>query len=599
MKNLMIPTPPESPDLTQRAATRPQLELGDLLVLYLEMLGVEYVFGIPGGAIEPLYNALARSARRGGPRPVVARHETGAAFMADGYHKTTGRLGVVCATTGPGATNLITGVASAHANNIPLLVITAQTALPTFGKGAFQESSSSATDTVAMFEHCTRYNTLVSHVEQFERKLITAIMRAFQSPQGPVHLSIPLDILRCAIDVKGPSVNICELLAQGPVFDESATAQLADRLIASDKPVFLIGEGAEPGIDAILKTATALKATIVSTPQAKGLVSAYHPLYRGVFGFAGHSSAEQALLDPEVDLVVAIGSGLGEWATNGWDSNLLNTRKLVHVDSIEENMTRSPMAQLHVRGDARAVFERILQEMETKAGITSSGAELLSLRLHVSMDEEDRFYDDSEPMKPQRLMGLLTELFPPNTRYLADTGNSFAWAIHYLHPGQAYTPRLSRIRGSLFRSSVEFGSMGWAIGASVGTALGSSTSPVVCITGDGSLLMSGQEISTAVQEQLSAIFVVLNDSAYGMVKHGQRLAGAESVANELPYVDFAAYARALGAEGHVIHSAVDLLALDIDEICSRRGPTVLDVRVDPEQVPPIRSRMKVLGASAA
>ncbi|HEX2245496.1 MAG TPA: thiamine pyrophosphate-binding protein [Gammaproteobacteria bacterium] len=172
-----------------------KVELGDLLVAYLEQLNIDYVFGIPGGAIEPLYNALARSRRRGGPRPIVPRHETGAIFMADGYYRQTGKLGVCCATTGPGATNLITGAASAYENHIPILIITAQTALVNFGRGAFQESSCTGINTVGMFQYCTRYNTLVSHVEQFEHKLTAAVTSAFQSPGGPAHLSIPLDVL--------------------------------------------------------------------------------------------------------------------------------------------------------------------------------------------------------------------------------------------------------------------------------------------------------------------------------------------------------------------------------------------------------------------
>ena len=130
-----------------------KVELGDLLVAYFEQLNIDYVFGIPGGAIEPLYNALARSRRRGGPRPIVPRHETGAIFMADGYYRQTGKLGVCCATTGPGATNLITGAASAYENHIPILIITAQTALANFGRGAFQESSCTGINTVGMFQY--------------------------------------------------------------------------------------------------------------------------------------------------------------------------------------------------------------------------------------------------------------------------------------------------------------------------------------------------------------------------------------------------------------------------------------------------------------
>lgn len=193
--------------------------VADLLLHYLEQIGVEYVFGIPGGAVEPLYDALARSARRGGIRPIVARHETGAAFMADGYHRHSGKLAVCCGTTGPGTTNLVTGVSSAYENNIPMLVVTAQTRLATFGKGAFQESSDAAVDTVALLGPCTRYNSLVSHVEQFEHKLAAALLVAFQPPAGPVHLSIPTDILRTTAPVLRPSFELHALMQPPNVMD--------------------------------------------------------------------------------------------------------------------------------------------------------------------------------------------------------------------------------------------------------------------------------------------------------------------------------------------------------------------------------------------
>ncbi|MGK0499527.1 MAG: acetolactate synthase-1/2/3 large subunit, partial [Oceanicoccus sp.] len=174
----------------------------DMIVEYLARIGIEVVFGVPGGAIEPFLNALARSERRGGPRLVVARHECGAAFMADGYYRETGKMGVVCATTGPGSTNLITGVSSAMADKIPMLVITAQTPLPKFGKHALQESSCTAIDTVGMFRYCTLFNTLISHHEQLESKLVAAIMAAHRTPHGPAHISIPADVLRAPAKIK-------------------------------------------------------------------------------------------------------------------------------------------------------------------------------------------------------------------------------------------------------------------------------------------------------------------------------------------------------------------------------------------------------------
>ena len=196
------------PESEVQEAVLTESEMGDLLVAYLNQLGIEYVFGVPGGAIEPLYNALARSERQGGVRAVVARHETGAAFMADGYARNTGKLGVCCSTTGPGATNMITGVASAYENNVPMLVITAQTAISTFGKGAIQDSSCTGINTVGLYQHCTRYNTLISHPAQFEHKLSAAIMSAMGSPAGPAHISVPRDVAE----------KICESLNQPFVF---------------------------------------------------------------------------------------------------------------------------------------------------------------------------------------------------------------------------------------------------------------------------------------------------------------------------------------------------------------------------------------------
>ncbi|MDF3035359.1 MAG: Acetolactate synthase, partial [Paucimonas sp.] len=199
-------------------------DVADLLIAYLEQMGVEYIFGVPGGAIEPIYNSLARSQRRGKLRPIVARHEAGAAFMADGYARETGKLGVCVATSGPGATNLITGVATAYDNGVPMLVITGQPPLPAFGKRALQESACTGVNTLGMFRHCTRYNSLVSHPEQMEQKLIAALMRATRTPRGPAHLTIPLDILKS--DCPTPHYDLRALLQPPAMIDEAAVESL-------------------------------------------------------------------------------------------------------------------------------------------------------------------------------------------------------------------------------------------------------------------------------------------------------------------------------------------------------------------------------------
>jgi acetolactate synthase I/II/III large subunit len=589
-----------------------QVEVAELVVACLAKAGVEYVFGVPGGAVEPIYNALARSAREGGPRPVVARHEAGAAYMADGYARETGRLGVCVTTSGPGATNLLTGIACARGSGVPLLALTGQSALPSFGRNALQDSSCAGVDIVGIFAHCTRYSSLVSHVEQAETKVVSAILHALRKPYGPTHLSFPVDILRSLVMPKSAGHELSALFRDKPcLIDERTVEALEAELIAASRIVFFIGDGAAEAVDSIMILLELCGAQFVTTPDAKGLINPHHRAYRGVFGFGGHASADQALAD-NPDLVVAFGTGFSELASNGWSKNLLNQR-MIHVDESEDNLIRSPLSKLHVRGRMRAICDRLIAAWPPRSGHVSrrvpatAGAAPIS---QVTLQAQDRYDSDATPIKPQRLMKELSARFPPNTRFLADTGNSMIWAAHYLQPwnrrGSDPRGRLRHGTGerrsgtaSWLRMTLEFAPMGWAIGAAVGIARGNPRCPVVCITGDGSYLMSGQEITTAVEERLPVIFVILNDHAYGMVMHGQRLAGAEPIAYELTPVDFRKMAESMGVPGHVIESPQDFQHLDFPAMLARKGPTLLDVRIDRDEVPPMILRLKTLGSLSA
>jgi acetolactate synthase-1/2/3 large subunit len=591
--------------LERPTAAADRIDVAELIVGYLEDIGIEYVFGLPGGAIEPLYNALARSARRGGPRAIVARHESGAAFMADGYARETGKFGVCIATSGPGATNLITGVACAYDNEIPLLVVTGQPPLASFGRRAFQESASTGVNVLGMFQHCTRYNALISHADQIETNLMNALLRARTAPQGPVHLAIPVDILRSP--VSATKYDLASLLARTPnVIDRDSVLQLAELLKAARHTVFLIGGGCGHAIEAILELAQLTHALILATPDGKGFVNPEHPAYRGVFGFAGHSSAE-ALLTSEPDLVLAFGISLGEWNSGAWSASLLNER-LVHLDSCEEHFMRSPMARLQVRGPLPSVAAELVELMRANlAQRVHAHTDDVPLFREVTVAESAKMSSTVGPIKPQRLMQELSRRCPPSTCFLADTGNSTAWAVHYLelrdrraaraHEHSSDGARRASPSNGWLRVTMEFAPMGWAIGAAIGVASATRGRPVVCITGDGSYLMNGQEITVAQEEELPVLFVVLNDGALGMVKHGQRLAGAEPVAFKLPQVDYRLLAESLGIPGFVVQCSDDIETLDLTEILQRRGPTLLDVRIDPEEVPPMNLRMKTLAGA--
>jgi len=582
-------------------------QAGDALVKYLHSLGVKYIFGIPGGAIEPLFDALDRSEKKGGPRVIVSRHETGSVFMAEGYARNTGRLGGCCATTGPGATNLITGIASAYQDNIPLLVITAQTSIEDFGRKAFQESSDTGINILGMFEYCTAYNSLVSHIDQFERKLISAITVAM-SESKPVHLSIPRNILRKKIHINKIH-NLVEHLEDPVPIDTNKVDQLSQTLVLSTQPVFIIGGGCAGAISQILKCAFLLGAKIVTTPDGKGLVSPYHPLFQGVIGFAGHKMARDLLESSKVDRIVAIGTALGEWA-GGWDSLRVMNERLIHIDRSAINLSRSPIACLHIKGDITVIFEGLLAHLKKQdihRAISSQGtmvdAKSGRLKYLDNLPELKKGFE-SKPILPQWLMMQLPLRFPSSTKFFVDVGNSMAWGIHFLNPydrrveglesGQSDNIGRRSGQGGLFQATIEFASMGWAIGASIGAALANRKRPIVCITGDGSLLMNGQEMTVALQENLSIVFIVLNDGALGMVKHGQILTGARRIGYELPEVDFAAFAKSMGVRSFHVSCPQDLDNILIDELLLESGPTLLDVNIDKDQIPPISTRTNEL-----
>jgi acetolactate synthase-1/2/3 large subunit len=308
------------------------------------------------------------------------------------------------------------------------------------------------------------------------------------------------------------------------------------------------------------------------------------------------------------------------------------------------------MAQMHIHSSPIRVFEQIETLAyqtapvlaRTIAAVTQEAtasakhptltlafplkpsSEILPFRVkpNFALEEPEKYFSEAVPIKPQRVMHDLPKMLPAGTRFVADGTSAYFWAIHYLHipDRRASERRLAtdqklktnrsehngndlvhrridrrQVWESLYRCSGEFSGMGWGLGAGVGMAFGSPSMPTVVLTGDGSMLMNGQELTVALQHELTVIFIVLNDCGLGTVKHGQRLAGAERIGFEIPEVDFAAIARAMGIDGATIRSPADLQAIDFKEICRRRQPFLLDILIDPEEIPPIGHRMEALG----
>jgi acetolactate synthase-1/2/3 large subunit len=570
----------------------------DLIIAYLKTLKVDYIFGVPGGAIEPFYNAIARNLPNGGPQIVVARHESGAAFMAEGYARETGKLGVCCATTGPGTTNLLTGVASAYADNIPVLVITAQTPLPKFGKNALQESSCTAIDTVGIFRYCTTYNTLISHSEQVNTKLVAAIMASFRGPTGPAHISIPSDILREKA-AKLPTLNPNSLLNDINLVDDIAVAELVNILSQSKRIALFLGRDCGNAINAIIEFAELTNAAITTGPTGKRWIDCFHPQYYGVFGFAGHESAEDVLLDDTVDTIMTIGTQISELGTNGWNEAIL-CEKLVHIDATNEHFSRTPMAKHHVCGNLKTTFKQLNNHIKQGVKWGKTWGSRLASKQHflekkaicgaqVRLNSPLSCYSDSLPLKPQRVVTEFAKHIPSEYRLHLDAGNTWAWFTHYHHSSNTL---------GHYHIAMGFGSMGWAIGAAVGSCMG-SRKPSVCITGDGSYLMAGQEITVALQHQLPVIYVVFNDSVLGMVKHGQKLGGAEPIGFSLPTINFAKMAEAMGIEGIQVKTVDELMNINWQRLGQKQAPTMIDLHIDPTEIPPMAQRVKGLANQSA
>ena len=564
--------------------------LSDLIVDYLEMLGVEYVFGVPGGHISAFFEALERSQQRGGPRMILTRHESGAANMADGYARETGKLGVCCATTGPGATNLITGMASAYVDHTPLLVITGQTALPRFGEGAFQESSPDWLNTAGMMENVTHYSTVVTHPKQFEIKLVKALRYALQSPRGPVHFSYSVDLSRRPVPQGMSYPNLPTLLQRSASYvDLGASAELANTLIntlqSGKRITLLVGHDCINAADDIVAFAEQINAEIATTQNGKTWIDPYHPLVRGVFGYAGHQTARRAITDEDVGLVIALGTRMGQWATSTWDSALLN-EKLAHVHPSDQYFSRTPMARVHVQGTVKTVIQQLAARVqnETTLNVTPyEPAEPLpesayqNVPAQIEVIDNASYHNDVVPIHPQRLVwDLMQRRFPADTRFIVDTTNWMPWTLQYFFTPHQHTYRLSS----------ELAAMGWGIGAAVGTAIGNRGTPVVCLVGDGGFLMAGQEITVAIQEQLPVIYMILNDSSYGMVAHRHQQVVDDPLKFGFPQVDFTMMAKAMGADGITITRPEQLAELDYEAICSRKGPTVLNILIDPDITAP-------------
>lgn len=572
------------------------MKAAELLLWYLEEVGTEYIFGVPGGVLEPLNNAIYKSDRIQG---IVTKHEQGAAFMADGYARVSRKLGVCCGTAGPGATNMITGISTSYADSIPVLALTGQVSTKFFGKGAFQESTYEGINVVEMFRFFTKHNAMVMNPETTGSMARKALRIALSGRPGPVHLNLPVDVMEK--QVEDDFVPAHKFISTSICFDRHSVKEAAKLLIGFERPAILVGNGVTISHAAyeVKGLAEMLNIPVATTPKAKGVFPEDHPLSLGVFGTAGTPLSESYLLNKDgfgkIDGLLAIGTSFNEWGTHTWDSRLMPTKALIQIDIDQHGCGNNYPFTVALVGDAKAavteiIFEikRLLQKVddEVKDEIRRRGKGFKAFKAKGGRYQEpEKLHSDKFPILPQRLMKDIQDSCPDDTIFFVDIGNNWAWATHYLDIKRPYS----------FFTGLGFASMGYAAAASIGGKFAAPNRPVVAIVGDGGFLMNGVELATAVNYNRQVIWIILNDSGFGMIHHGRKMRSIpDAFASRFQKVDFVKMAEALGAQGIKVTKAGEINKKMIDRIIASGKPTVIDAHIDPEEVPPIQSRIASL-----
>lgn len=566
------------------------MNTAEFIIQMLEEEGVEYLFGVPGGAMEDLSTAVDNSQKI---KPIITKHEAGAAYMADGYARVAGKLGVCCSTAGPGATNMITGLATSYADYVPVCALTGQVATSLFGKGAVQDSGTEGFNMDVIFRHFTKYSGRVFNEQRTQYMLQKALRMAHTSPGGPVHLNLPADIMKRSATREMPATHRWETRSHDP----QAAATAAKILTRAKRPAIIAGWGValSRGARELMELALLLDIPVASSPKAKGVFPESHPLSLGGLGFAGSTIAKEYIIDGDVDVLLAVGTSFNEMMSSGWDKNMLPVDHLIHIDVDSEKIGRNYDTSVGVIGDARTTLKALCALV--KEEIDSEG---LAKRLQVSTARQSiNFLKNRQTMldepptnendlyHPRNLVQDIQTYFPKDTLYFADIGNVTAWALRYLNIDHPYS----------FFVSLGFCGMGYASAAPVGAQLALADRPVVALVGDGGFLMNGMEVATAVEYNLPVVWVVFNNAMLGQMYHGRKMFAQpipEGIPSRYKRVNFAQMAEGLGALGIKIDTPDQFTPELVQYILAARRPTLLDIRIDAEAIPPIHSRIQTM-----
>ena len=551
-----------------------QLTGAQALVRSLEQEGVEVVFGLPGGTILPTYDPLLSSS----VRHILVRHEQGAGHAAEGYAWATGRTGVCIATSGPGATNLVTALADAYMDSVPIVAITGQVSTAMIGTDAFQEA-----DITGITLPITKHNELVTDADRIPAAIAEAFHIASTGRPGPVLVDIPKDIQQAQMSWSWPPALALPGYQVPGDPDPAAIAAAAALLHAARRPVLYVGGGVikASAHEELLRLAELAQAPVTTTLMARGAFPDTHPLALGMPGMHGCYTAVAAL--QEADLVVALGARFDDRVT-GRLADFAPRAKVVHVDIDPAEIGKNRIPDVPVIGDVRAVLHGLADRLG--ALISEAGAPDTAGWLGVTDSWKRRFplrYAQAAdgPLKPQYVVERLSMLTGGDAVVVAGVGQ------HQMHAAQHF----SFTKPRTWINSGGLGTMGFAVPAAMGAQAGRPGELVVAIDGDGCFQMTAQELATCAIERLPIKVMIFNNGFLGMVRQWQELFYEErysSVELGTAIPDYVKLAEAYGCVGLRCERADDVDAVLDKALATSDVPTVVDFRVhDAEGVFPM------------
>ncbi|MFN6569985.1 scytonemin biosynthesis protein ScyA [Dendronalium sp. ChiSLP03b] len=552
------------------------LSVADAIALMLANLGIDYAFGVAGGAMASIWGALSNSTIK----VLNFRHEAGAAFAASEAYFASGRPSVVFTTAGPGITNSLTGLFAARGEGAKVILLSACTSAPQRGRWAIQETSTYTLPSGGIFTPGMLFNYAVTiesaaQLPQIFRRLALGLAQ----PGGFVaHLSIPTSVQTSLVD--GIALPQLDITPFGLTASKEAIAKSVELLSAGPFAIW-VGFGARDAADEIRQLAEKTGAAVMCSPRAKGIFPEDHPQFVGVTGLGGHASVLTYMEEQPPLRTLVLGTRLGE-PTSFWSKTMVPKGGFVHVD-IDPNVpgVAYPSAEsFPIQSDIKAYVQELLQQLPDAPSRSTPLLLPCPERKEIALDS-----DIDYPVRPEVLMVAIQKIIVEGSDavVMAECGNSFTWSTHLLRFSQA----------NRYRVSTGVGAMGHTVTGVLGAAL-ARNGKAVAVVGDGAMLMNN-EISTAVKYKIPAIWIVLNDARYNMCHQGMKVLGLKGADATIPPTNFAMIARAMGAEAVGVVRESDIEAA-LEQAIASTVPFVIDVVIDPDQPAPSGARNKSLAA---